>query len=288
MTSKSIRKNTRKSNKKSFRKRIIKNKRSKKIRSKKNTRKKIKSKSRKIRGRKNIKSKRNRLSKKNLKGGQITEKPVFEEPYVEKPVPEALPQQVVKTGLDEPYVEKPVPEAPPQQVVKTGLDEPYVEKPVPEAPPQQVEEKTGIFSNLFGSREPIQNPIQNPEEELNKLIILINLEIEDGKKDLEDKKKVIINIIRENIGNFENDEMKDNLRKLAEIIDKIDPKVEMSPEEIKEICSQELDYKNNTGKSSSMVNTIIAFAAGLLTCFVIAEGIPLVKTMIAGNDDKKN
>jgi len=266
MTSKSIRKNTRKSNKKSFRKRIIKNKRSKKIRSKKNTRKKIKSKSRKIRGRKNIKSKRNRLSKKNLKGGQITEKPVFEEPYVEKPVPEALPQQVVKTGLDEPYVDK----------------------PVPEEPPQQVEEKTGIFSNLFGSREPIQNPIQNPEEELNKLIILINLEIEDGKKDLEDKKKVIINIIRENIGNFENDEMKDNLRKLAEIIDKIDPKVEMSPEEIKEICSQELDYKNNTGKSSSMVNTIIAFAAGLLTCFVIAEGIPLVKTMIAGNDDKKN
>ena len=283
MTSKSIRKNTRKSNKKSFRKRIIKNKRSKKIRSKKNTRKKIKSKSRKIRGRKNIKSKRNRLSKKNLKGGQITEKPVFEEPYVEKPVPEALPQQVVKAGL-----EKQVPEALPQQVVKTGLDEPYVEKPVPEAPPQQVEEKTGIFSNLFGSREPIQNPIQNPEEELNKLIILINLEIEDGKKDLEDKKKVIINIIRENIGNFENDEMKDNLRKLAEIIDKIDPKVEMSPEEIKEICSQELDYKNNTGKSSSMVNTIIAFAAGLLTCFVIAEGIPLVKTMIAGNDDKKN
>ena len=104
---------------------------------------------------------------------------------------------------------------------------------------------------------------------------------------LDEKKKVIINIIRESIGDFENEEMKENLRKLADIIDKIDPKVEMSPEEIKEICSGELDYKNNTDKSSSMTNLIIAFVSGLLTTLVIAEGIPLVKNMVGGGNDDK-
>jgi polyhydroxyalkanoate synthesis regulator phasin len=275
MTIKSIRKRARRS-KKNQKSRINrrKNNRIVKKRNSRKNRSKSKSKSRRNHKSRNLKtkSKRNRL--RNVKGGgQVTEKPV---PKVEDP------------GAEEPVAEEPVAEEPVAE--EPVAEEPVAEEPVAEEPEVK---KPGFLSNLFGKTEKVENetleePTHDPQEELTKLIKIINDEIDDGKMNLDEKKKVIINIIRESIGDFENEEMKENLRKLADIIDKIDPKVEMSPEEIKEICSGELDYKNNTDKSSSMTNLIIAFVSGLLTTLVIAEGIPLVKNMVGGGNDDKN
>ena len=280
MTIKSIRKRTRRTKK--TKKLRINRRKNNRIVKKRNSRKKIsksKSKSRRNHKSRNLKtkSKRNR-HRRNLKGGQSDSVPEDVPPKTGESVAEVVDKPVV----DIPVVDKPVVDIP--VVDKPVVDIPVVDKPVVDKP--------GFFSNLFGKTEKVENealeePTHDPQEELTKLIQIINDEIDDGKMNLDEKKKVIINIIRESIGDFENEEMKENLRKLADIIDKIDPKVEMSPEEIKEICSGELDYKNNTDKSSSMTNLIIAFVSGLLTTLVIAEGIPLVKNMVGGGNDDK-
>ena len=120
------------------------------------------------------------------------------------------------------------------------------------------------------------------KDAFNKVIKEIVKIVNDSNIENEKKKNAANEVIKNAAKDIKEESIQKNLIALTQVIDKIKPD-DMTEDHIRKLCEEKYNKLSGIKSSSNLMNYILSFGSGALLTFLLAEGIPLLKSTGGGN-----